>query len=187
MEKSFARRQMLNIRNSLGRDEIGQKSAKICRKFLESDEYKNASSILMYKAYNNEADTDPVLDAALSSGKTVAFPRSQIVDGEPEMSFYIVSGRDDFVTGFRGICEPDEHCAEFQGKADICITPGVAFDKACHRVGYGKAFYDRFLKMNEVGTVVGFAYDCQIADMIEADDTDISMDMVITETSVYRR
>ena len=187
MDKSFARSHMRNLRSALTSDERMAKSEEICRKFLDSSEYKNASAILMYKAYNNEVDTDPVLDAALSSGKTVAFPRSRIIDGEPEMSFYIVNGRDDFVIGYKGICEPDEYCAEFSQKADICITPGLAFDRACHRVGYGKAFYDRFLRKTEVGTVIGFAYDCQIADEIEADDTDISTDMVITETSVYRR
>lgn len=187
MEKSFARSHMLSLRSALGSDECSAKSERICRKFLDSDDYKNASSILMYKSYNNEVDTDTVLDVALSEGKTVAFPRSQIINGEPELGFYVVGNRESFVPGYKGIPEPDDNCVRFTGKADICITPGVAFDMACHRVGYGKGFYDRFLRNNDVGTVIGFAYDCQIAESIEADDTDISPDMVITETSVYRR
>ena len=187
MEKSYARKSMLKLRASLDPDQCHFLSDRICKRFLESDEYKNASSILMYRAYNNEVDTDPVLDAALASGKMVAFPRSEIVNGEPEMCFYIVSDKDSFVSGYKGISEPDESCEKFTGRADICITPGVAFDKACHRVGYGKGFYDRFLGKSDVGVVIGFAYDIQVADMIETDDTDISPSMVITETSVYRR
>ena len=187
MKKSYARKRMLKLRAALDSDICLTLSDRICQRFLKSDEYKNASSILMYKAYNNEVDTAMVFEAALASGKTVAFPRSEIVNGEPEMSFYIVRDKDSFVSGYKGISEPDESCEKFTGRADICITPGVAFDKACHRVGYGKGFYDRFLGKSDVGAVIGFAYDIQVADMIETDATDISTDMVITETSVYRR
>ncbi len=187
MEKSYARKSILRLRGALDPEKCRNLSDRICQRFLESDEYKNASSILMYKAYNNEVNTDRVFEAAVASGKKVAFPRSKMVDGEPELCFYIVSDKASFVPGYKGIQEPDDSCVEFLGRADICITPGVAFDKACHRVGYGMAFYDRFLRKSHVGTVIGFAFDIQIVDGIETDDTDISPDMVITESSVYRR
>lgn len=187
MEKSYARSRILKLRGEMSSEECASLSYTICRKFLDSPEYKNASSILMYKAYNNEVDTELIFDRALHDGKTVAYPRSSIIDGEPELSFYTVSDRQCFVSGYKGIMEPDDECEIFEGLADICITPGVAFDRNCHRVGYGKAFYDRYLRVHDIKTVIALAYDIQIVDMIEVSDKDISPDMVITETSVYKR
>ena len=38
----------------------------------------------------------------------------------------------------------DETVAD--AEIDMVLTPGVCFDRVGHRVGYGKGFYDRFLK-----------------------------------------
>ncbi len=185
MDKASARTLVLPLRRNMDREEAECRSRIICRKFIESDEYRNASSILLYKAYNNEVGTDMIFESALRDRKTVAYPRSRIEDGEPVMRFYIVSGTDRFVSGYKGIPEPCSACDEMTGRADICIAPGVAFDSMCHRVGYGKAFYDRFLRENAPGLVIGLAYDIQIVDSIEPDADDVTPDMVITDTQIY--
>lgn len=44
-----------------------------------------------------------------------------------------------------GIPEPVHDELLPAGDIDMILIPGLAFDQAGHRVGYGKGFYDRFL------------------------------------------
>ena len=157
--KAIIRKEMLSKRRALSEKERNEYSAKICNAFLESDEYKKAGSILLYKAYNNEVDTDLIFARAISDGKKVAYPLSRINDGEPDLDFYLISDQDQLTEGFMDIPEPDtkKGLQKFTGTADICIAPGVGFDRKCHRIGYGKAFYDRYIRLNPPKTVIGLA------------------------------
>ncbi len=186
-KKAIIRKEVLGKRRSLNVEECARLSEMICEKFIASDEYKNAGTILLYKAYNNEVDTDLIFRKAISDGKQVSYPRSSLVDGEPDLSFYVIDDQAQLLAGYKGIFEPDAGSAKpFGNRADICITPAVAFDVKCHRIGYGKAFYDRYLRQNHPKLVIGLAYDLQICDEFEPEDRDMSTDMVITESTVYK-
>lgn len=188
-EKAMIRKEMLKRRRALSKDECRTMSKIICRRFLETDEYKNAGTILLYKAYNNEVDTDMIFDQAVADGRKVAFPLSKIEDGEPVMTFYVIDDIAQLKSGYMGILEPDlsKKPEPFEGSADLCIAPGVAFDRKCHRIGYGKAFYDRYIRLNAPGRVIGLAYELQMADDFRPEDTDRAVDMVITDKTVYRK
>lgn len=188
-EKALLRKEKLAARKKLSSEEITVLSKRVCSSFLESVEYKKASTILLYKAYNNEVDTNMIFENAMKDGKTVAYPVSSIIDDEPEMLFYPVTKKDQFKAGFKGILEPDTSLVEgaFEGRADICIAPGAVFDRKCNRIGYGRAFYDRYIRLNAPGLVIGLAFDIQIVDEFETDESDIPVDMVITESQMIRR
>ena len=188
-KKAVIRKERLAKRRALSADERERYSRIICDTFCGSEEYKNAKTILLYKAYNNEVDTDIIFDRAVADGKTVAYPRSGISEGEPELKFYVTNDLSKLSEGFKGILEPDitGDTVLFEGRADICVTPAVAFDKKCHRIGYGKAFYDRYIRLSRPGKVIGLCYDIQITDDFEPEDSDMAVDMVITETAVYLR
>ena len=188
-EKAILRKEKLAARRQLSDAECVILSQRACINFLESEEYKKASTILLYKAYNNEVDTDMIFEKAIKDGKTVAYPVSHIVDGEPEMTFYSVPDKGMFKAGFKGIMEPDTSLTEgaFKGAADICIAPGAVFDRKCNRIGYGRAFYDRFIRLNAPELVIGLAFDLQIVDEFETEDGDIPVDMVITQSQIIRR
>ncbi len=188
-KKALVRKDKLQKRRELGSRECGRRSGIICERFLASREYAEAESILLYKAYNDEVDTDIIFDRAVRDGKKVAYPLSRIIDGEPDLTFYTVRSLDQLVPGYKGILEPDETGVDtlFDETADICIVPGVAFDRKCNRIGYGKAFYDRYIRRNSPRTVIGLAYDVQITDEFETEESDRAMDMVITDSGVYSR
>ncbi|MBR2529757.1 MAG: 5-formyltetrahydrofolate cyclo-ligase [Lachnospiraceae bacterium] len=187
MKKALIRKEMLAKRRNMTDSECGRLSTAICERFLQSDEYKRASTVLLYKAYNKEVDTDMIFKQAISDGKKVAYPLSKIINGEPELTFYFVNDLSDMKNGYMGIYEPDADrgCEPFNGCADICITPGVAFDRSGNRVGYGKAFYDRYIRRHRPGKVIGLAYELQITDEIEPGTRDIPVDIVITDKAVF--
>ena len=188
-EKALIRKRMLAIRSALTSEECKTKSKIICERFLESKEYALAHVILLYKAYNNEVGTDMIFKKAVEDGKTVAYPVSQMINGEPEMTFYVTDDLSCLIPGYKGIPEPDtaKSVPVPQGAADICIAPGVAFDSKCHRIGYGKAFYDRYIRLHDIGCVIALAYDVQITDDFETGEHERALDMVITDNTIYRR
>ena len=90
----------------------------------------------------------------------------------------------DIEAGYRGIPEPRAGCREIQlGDVDWVLVPGVAFDAAGRRLGYGGGYYDRLLPLlpTTVPRVAG-AFDLQIVEAVPAAAHDIGVDCVITES-----
>jgi 5-formyltetrahydrofolate cyclo-ligase len=93
------------------------------------------------------------------------------------------------VPGSFGILEPDiSVCSEADIKtADLIITPGLSFDLKFNRLGYGGGYYDRVL--TGAGTKsrkIALAFDLQILDNIPSCPHDCKVDMIITESNIYR-
>ena len=92
--------------------------------------------------------------------------------------------------GAFGILEPRPTGIEHQAdEADLIVVPGVAFDLSGHRIGYGKGYYDRFLKHPERKThLVGLCHDFQLIDgSIPIDRHDIQMDIIVTDRRIIYR
>lgn len=66
---------------------------------------------------------------------------------------------------------------------DLIIVPAMAFDRRRNRLGRGRGFYDRLLKGLRA-TTIGVAYDFQLLDLLPTEETDVALDMVITETHI---
>ncbi len=71
----------------------------------------------------------------------------------------------------------------------VMIVPLLAFDRECHRLGYGGGFYDRTIAaLRERGPVypIGFAYAAQEIEEVPIEETDIRLDAIVTEEGVIR-
>jgi 5-formyltetrahydrofolate cyclo-ligase len=84
-----------------------------------------------------------------------------------------------------GIPEPVE-AEEFPSdKIDFIFVPLLAFDLRGHRVGYGKGFYDRFLKTCSVSVIkTGLSFFEPEQKIIE-NEFDIALDYCITPNNIY--
>lgn len=65
---------------------------------------------------------------------------------------------------------------------ELIVVPAVAFDRKGNRLGRGKGFYDRLLATTKAAKV-GVGYEFQLFDEIPAEEHDVPMDMVITQTT----
>lgn len=70
---------------------------------------------------------------------------------------------------------------------DVVICPGVAFSKECVRLGFGRGYYDRFLKLAPNATKMGLAYDFQILASVPADPQDVPMDIIVTPDFIIEK
>ncbi len=131
-----------------------------------------------YKPIQSEADASEVQGAQPISW---CYP---VIKGSV-LEFYKPQGR--WVTNSFLISEPEEKTSQkiLLNKISGVLVPGLAFDRQGHRLGWGKAFYDRTLK-NFSGIKVGIAYSVQITSLLPFDDYDVSMDYVVTEKEVLK-
>ena len=83
-----------------------------------------------------------------------------------------------------GIEEPKEY-EIITKSADISIIPLVACDKNGNRIGFGKGYYDKYLK--DKNTVkIGICYSWQIVDFIQKTTGDISLDYIVSEQEIIK-
>jgi len=189
MDKDTLRNYIKKQRDMMDTSERSALSETIMEKIINLKNYKNAETIMCFASFGSEVDTFPLLDCVLSSGKKLVLPRVEKCNNENALGLYkVLSIEDQLVKGVFGIMEPNpEECEKADlSEIELCICPGVVFDKKCNRIGYGGGYYDRLLKnKNAKYQKVGISFDLQVVETIETDIFDISMDMVITEKGVY--
>ncbi len=170
MNKSDLRKQIRAAYQ--GREERNRQSRLICSCILDSQVYRQANVIGGYIPLETEADIIPVMQDALSRGKTLVLPRCGI---PPHMQFYKVSSLDDTVPGAYGIPEP---CSEAILINPICIdlllVPLEGIDHSGIRLGKGAGYYDAFLQKNERMTL-GCALSWQWQAFIPSERWDIPL------------
>jgi 5-formyltetrahydrofolate cyclo-ligase len=175
---------MLASRRALPAEEAGQFGLMIQRAFIESVEFCNSCMVGLYAPVHNEVETAEVLATILASSRAAIYPA---VNGD-KLEFRRVDSPDKLQKGAFGIFEPDVTCEVIDpDRADLIVVPGIAFDEAGKRIGYGKGYYDRALHHLEgSGKLVGFCYDCQLVGEIAGEPHDVTMDLLITEKRVIR-
>ena len=103
------------------------------------------------------------------------------------MSFYKINDFSEMKSGMYGILEPEE--AEIYNNfsaTDLIIVPALSVDKNFNRIGYGKGYYDRFLK-DFKGVSVCPIYPELISKEVPTGQFDIPLDIIITPSEIYRR
>jgi 5-formyltetrahydrofolate cyclo-ligase len=72
-------------------------------------------------------------------------------------------------------------------KIDVVFVPLLAFDNAGHRVGYGKGFYDKFLKECKLETIkIGLSFFEPSAIIEDIFENDVKLDYCVTPNTIYR-
>lgn len=67
----------------------------------------------------------------------------------------------------------------------MIITPLICFDRAGHRIGYGKGYYDRFLAAYPEALKVGVSLGPPLDKISCTDEHDVRLDHCITPFKVY--
>lgn len=181
MGKKDIRRFVFQKRKNTEDEEIYRQSRILCEKIIGMPVFRKTDCIYVYMDYKKEASTRELLDAAWKLGKRVAAPK---VFGE-EMRYFYIHSYEDVSPGYFGIPEPTPGLEEALEETALLIVPGVAFDRNCHRCGYGKGFYDRYLRAHPMHPTIGMALDFQIMDEVPCEEFDICPQLVVTPDALY--
>ena len=188
--KQAIRKRMIQLRMQQAPSDARRKSERIAVHLLASPLFSNARTVLAYATTRSEVQTLAILEKAISHpAKTLSLPR--VTDPAAlAMDAYRVTSLRDLVPGSFGIPEPVPARAALvePGTIDLVLVPGLAFDRSGHRLGYGKGFYDVYLKRlrkssqnSSKAIAVGVCFAFQLAALVPADAHDVAVDYVVTE------
>lgn len=137
----------------------------------------------LYAAKGSEVDTTAIDEAARARGLVVAYPRV-LADAHP-LAFHAVR-LDELVPARFGLREPAPGAPEIElaGIAAFFL-PGLAFDRAGGRIGWGRGHYDATLAAAPQALRVGLAFDFQIVDAVPSEAHDAPLHAIITEVATY--
>lgn len=198
--KKILREEVLKKRDALT-PALHQNYSRNIRSAIQNWEiYRKAKVILSFVSFGSEVDTHILIKDAISDGKKVYCPR---VQGE-DMCFYRIYSPADLKPGYRGILEPitEEHFGLKTNENVLLLMPGTVFDKERNRIGYGRGFYDRFLrsfyersaeKAGTEGTLgeslsltaAALAFSLQVVDSVPTEAHDIRPEYLFTENGIY--
>ena len=176
--KSEIRSRVLDERDILSEDEIKGMSELIISNFKEEFSLEDYQTICVYVSKGSELFTHNLINYLLKS-KIVLVPYVENI-----LKVSRINDFSELEKGKYDILEPKDK-VEYQNQIDLVIVPGVAFDEQGNRLGYGKGFYDNFLK-DYKGTKVALAYERQIVKTIPIEEHDIKMNYIITERRVIK-
>jgi 5-formyltetrahydrofolate cyclo-ligase len=180
--KQALREAMLKTRNSLSKEMLDSMSETIQVRAMNLNEFMLAKIVAVYHPIGSEVDTLNILSSVLQLNKHLVLPR---VEDDIKIIFTEVKDLgNDLQVGKYKIMEPKNHCLKVN-KMDLVFVPGIAWDKNGHRLGYGKGYYDRYLR--DLHTInVGLAYDFQILEDIPHEKNDLRVDLIVTEKRVIK-
>ena len=186
--KAALRRAVLLRRDALPDGERALLGGRIVTTILDLPAYENAGVVLAYASFGTELRTDELLRRVLSDWKSLLLPRVE----RGALGLYEVRDLEaDLEPGTWGIREPrPDRCPPADpSRVDFALVPGVAFDRAARRLGYGGGFYDRLLAggLPEGTPLVSGAFGVQIVAEVPTDPHDAPVDLVVTEGRIYAR
>ena len=132
--------------------------------------------LFVYLSFSSEAPTDMLVERLQEKGCEVYCPR--IENGQ----MLAVRYGEDFSLSDYGIREPIGEI--MQGEADIVVVPLLAADEKGNRLGYGKGYYDTYLRAHPSAKRVGYCYDFQICKKVPTDENDEKLDVIVTDKRV---
>lgn len=179
-EKQKLRKEFLNKRLNLSRDEVEYLSDLVIKNMLSLEVFKQAKNVMIYYPFMNEVNILKLKN--FCEEKNFFFP---VVDFENrELKVRKDTGK--FVKNKFGIYEPEGE-DEKNLSLEFIVVPGIVFDEKAYRLGYGGGYYDKFLSLVKNSFFCGVCYDFQIIKELPVNDKDFQLDLVVSEKRYIER
>ncbi|MBT7850797.1 MAG: 5-formyltetrahydrofolate cyclo-ligase [Flavobacteriaceae bacterium] len=131
-----------------------------------------------------EVLTDPIMSIVSGKDKHIVVSKS---DFETQtMSHVLLQDNTVLKLNSWSILEPENGIQISDEQIEVVFIPLVAFDKKGNRVGYGKGFYDGFLKKCSKNTIkIGLSFfDAEIL-IDDIEPHDIPLNFCVTPNKIY--
>jgi 5-formyltetrahydrofolate cyclo-ligase len=180
LTKAELRRHLLAQRAMLTPADIEQHSTVIAAYVCTLPAFRISQTIMVYMALPQEVQTMPIITQAHQLQKRVAVP---VVRGQELIAVALSETSMSLQRGRFGILEPcGAPCVIHPQEIGCIVVPGIAFDTRGGRLGFGKGYYDRFLRQLPATTYrCGLAFSVQVVPCVPQAPHDICMHGIVTE------
>ncbi|HJP66247.1 MAG TPA: 5-formyltetrahydrofolate cyclo-ligase, partial [Actinomycetota bacterium] len=139
------------------------------------------NTVMVFSSFGSEVPTEGIVGRLHERGQAALLP--YLDDGELRATRFAPGDRTTATT--YGPREPRSRMAVDPGEIDVVIAPGLAFDRRGHRLGYGGAYYDRYLPLlGSKALRIGIAFHQQLLDEVPAGGHDAPVDVVVTDREI---
>jgi 5-formyltetrahydrofolate cyclo-ligase len=179
--KAQLRSERLAARDAIPSESRIEKSLAMAEAGGAAIEFAPGTEISGFFPIKSEVDVRPLMQKLKDKGAKLSVP--VVVDKQTIVFRELVAGAPLVSTGFGTFGPgPDARVVD----PEIMLVPMSAFDRIGHRIGYGAGFYDRAIsRLHDMGRqprLIGVAFDCQEIEVIPAEDHDVALDAILTES-----
>ena len=161
-----------------------EKSRKACRNLVSTEQFQNASTIMIYLSLPHEVDTAEVILRAWQLGKIVAVPKISWQQRHM-LPVRIESLETGFSTEVAGLRNPVKGLPVPFEDIDLVVAPALAYDRKGNRLGRGGSYYDRFFANKQLKAVrCGLGFAEQIIESVPTTQRDEPMDFLVTDEEI---
>jgi 5-formyltetrahydrofolate cyclo-ligase len=185
MIKSEVRKLFKQKRQELGIQELEYLSEQICTNVLSNFQLEGKTcSLFLPIERHKEINTYLLLEKGVAIGAKMVIPRCE---ENLRLKHFLFEHQKQLKTNALGIPEPHSGKLIPTKQIDIVFVPLLAIDSNGQRVGYGKGYYDRFLKKCRPDCLfIGLhLFDEQI-EISDFEDTDVPLHYCVGPTKIER-
>ena len=174
--KEQLRRELLQARNQLNTGELSEPACRELARFLKQ---RRARHVMIYLPFRGEMSPLGLLELY------------------PEAEYYLPRVQRDFMTVHPFDSPRERHPLGFEQPAagslpvgeesiEAVVVPGLAFDRAGYRLGYGGGYYDHFLvELPPDVFTIGLVPSDLIVDELPRDPWDVPVGWLASERGVW--
>ncbi|MBU3681963.1 MAG: 5-formyltetrahydrofolate cyclo-ligase [Flavobacterium sp.] len=184
MNKSELRLEYKKRRAALTPEAIDEQSIAIANQLLKMSIWEHTYfHVFLPIEKQHEVNTEFILHLLAGKDKEIIVSKSDFATRE--MCHFLLTDSTKIVPNSYGIPEPVSGLTVPVETIEVVFVPLLAYDKSGHRVGYGKGFYDKFLKQCNPNTVkIGLSFFAPEEKIEDASTHDIPLDYVVTPDGV---
>jgi len=179
-EKKSLRKQMLLKRGALNQKDKESYDKWVCKELIKEVSIAKNKVVHAYLPMANEIDITLFLSYLLNNNITVVTPKTL---PKRKLQNLILNSLDDIEEGVFGTTHP-ANSVEYNGKFDLIVIPGLAFDDENYRLGYGGGYYDNFIINHSEANKVGIFYPFQQINNVPIEPHDVCLDKIVTNSSL---
>ena len=154
----------------------------ICKILSEFPPFIQAEHVMAYHAFGSEIDLRPVL--SIVPGKHYYLGRIESQKTR-EMSVRLIEGST-LIRHPLGPLQPTADATMVDpALIDVVVMPGLSFDEAGNRLGFGMGFYDRLVaRMRPDAIRIGVTYEALVVPTLPSEEHDERVQYLLTETGI---
>lgn len=186
MNKAELRKKYKALRLELSEDKIEALSLEIANQLLQLPVWqKEFYHLFLSITEQKEIDTENILHILQGKDKNVVLSKTNIK--EHKLEHFLLTDSSVIKKNRWNIPEPEGGIPIAPSQIDVVFVPLLAFDEQGHRIGYGKGFYDNFLRECKPDVIkIGLSFFEAEPEFKEVFSTDIPLDYCVTPNKLYR-